>query len=494
MAEVSTEGFSRFGHSFQLAGMVMYSAMADLQVYQHALQRSSLAVGQEADRKGGSQQNGTTTVERQCLSKSPAVAVEIEKSQPLNIPEAAKRKKKKRTRATDSFTGSFDDVYKLTDEMLGQGAYAKVQGCISLQDGNEYAVKIIEKSAGHSRSRVFREVETLYQCQGNKNILELIQFFEDSSCFYLVFEKLRGGSILTHIQNRRHFDELEASRVVRDIALALDFLHTKGIAHRDLKLENILCEYTDRVSPVKICDFDLGSGVKLSSACTPITTPELTTPCGSAEYMAPEVVEVFTDEASFYDKRCDLWSLGVILYILLSGSPPFTGHCGSDCGWDRGEMCKTCQSHLFESIQEGKYEFPERDWARISEEAKDLISKLLVRDATLRSSAAQVLEHPWVQGNAPERGLPTPRVLQRNSSTKDLTQFTADAIAFNRQLSHHDEEQEDSEADTVVAATVVVCSMRLSPPSNSRLARRRAQSNAVRAADFLPSPENGVVT
>ncbi|XP_053093892.1 MAP kinase-interacting serine/threonine-protein kinase 1 isoform X4 [Pangasianodon hypophthalmus] len=281
------------------------------------------------------------------------------------------------------------------------------------------------------------------------------------------------GSILTHIQRRKHFDEREASRVVRDIAQALHFLHTKGIAHRDLKPENILCEYVDKVSPVKICDFDLGSGVKLNSACTPITTPELTTPCGSAEYMAPEVVEVFTDEASFYDKRCDLWSLGVILYILLSGSPPFTGHCGTNCGWEQGETCRACQNSLFERIQEGKYEFGDRDWSHISDGAKDLISRLLVRDATLRLSAAQVLQHPWVQGNAPERGLPTPHVLQRKCSTKDLTQFAAEAIAFNRQLSQQDEEQEDN--------STIMCSMRLSPPSNSRLARRRAQANAHRS-------------
>ncbi|XP_059385155.1 MAP kinase-interacting serine/threonine-protein kinase 1 isoform X1 [Carassius carassius] len=437
-------------------------------------------------------------------SNSPA-GLGMESSQPIAITDlGTRRKKKRRTRATDSFTGKFSDLYKLTDELLGQGAYAKVQGCVSLQNGNEYAVKIIEKKAGHTRSRVFREVETLYQCQGNKNILELIQFFEEDCCFYLVFEKLRGGSILTHIQSRKYFDEREASHVVRDIAHALNFLHNKGkyctftlwltdhdlarvclhrllslfptgIAHRDLKPENILCEYTDKVSPVKICDFDLGSGVKLNSACTPITTPELTTPCGSAEYMAPEVVEVFTDEASFYDKRCDLWSLGVILYILLSGSPPFTGHCGTNCGWERGETCRACQNNLFERIQEGKYEFGDGVWAQISADAKDLISRLLVRDATLRLSAAQVLKHPWVQGNAPERVLSTPRVLQRNCSTKDLTQFAADAIAFNRQLSQKEEEQEDFGA--------VVCSMRLSPPSNSRLARRRAQSQALRASN-----------
>ncbi|MEE6495410.1 hypothetical protein FKM82_002039 [Ascaphus truei] len=339
---------------------------------------------------------------------------EMVSSQPLPIDDAGKRKKKKRrSRAMESFTGKFADLYKLTDELLGAGAYAKVQGCVSLQNGKDYAVKIVEKKAGHSRSRVFREVETLYQCQGNKNILELIEFCEDDVRFYLVFEKLRGGSILSHIQRRKHFNERDASKVVKDIACALDFLHTKGIAHRDLKPENILCEFEDQVSPVKICDFDLGSGVKLNSACTPITTPELTTPCGSAEYMAPEVVEVFTDEATFYDKRCDLWSLGVILYILLSGYPPFVGNCGTDCGWDRGEVCRVCQNKLFESIQEGKYEFPEKDWSHISITAKDLISKLLVRDAKKRLSAAQVLQHPWLQGDAPERGLPTPLVLQR---------------------------------------------------------------------------------
>uniref|UniRef100_A0A2K5CLW8 non-specific serine/threonine protein kinase n=1 Tax=Aotus nancymaae TaxID=37293 RepID=A0A2K5CLW8_AOTNA len=422
-------------------------------------------------------------------------------SEPLPIEDGdRRRKKKRRARAADSLPGKFEDMYKLTSELLGEGAYAKVQGAVSLQNGKEYAVKIIEKQAGHSRSRVFREVETLYQCQGNKNILELIEFFEDDTRFYLVFEKLQGGSILAHIQKQKHFNEREASRVVRDVAAALDFLHTKVLLCHpgwtsqvaetaDVKGQ-LLCKsthtkYLEWVSPVKICDFDLGSGVKLNNSCTPITTPELTTPCGSAEYMAPEVVEVFTDQATFYDKRCDLWSLGVVLYIMLSGYPPFVGHCGADCGWDRGEVCRVCQDKLFESIQEGKYEFPDKDWAHISSEAKDLISKLLVRDAKQRLSAAQVLQHPWVQGQAPEKGLPTPQVLQRNSSTMDLTLFAAEAIALNRQLSQH-EENENGLAEEPEALADGLCSMKLSPPCKSRLARRRALAQAGRGGDGSP--------
>lgn len=176
--------------------------------------------------------------------------------------------------------------------------------------------------------------------------------------------------------------------------------------------------YPDKLSPVKVCDFDLGSGIRfnnsLSSSCA---TPQLLTPVGSAEFMAPEVVEAFIGEANYYDKRCDLWSLGVIMYILLCGYPPFYGNCGADCGWERGENCHACQKMLFTSIQQGRYEFPDNEWSEISEDAKDLIRGLLVKQANQRLSAECVLNHPWIkpgpssteQGNRP---LTTPQVIR----------------------------------------------------------------------------------
>ncbi|XP_062873198.1 MAP kinase-interacting serine/threonine-protein kinase 2a isoform X2 [Trichomycterus rosablanca] len=365
-------------------------------------------------------------------------------SEPGNVPDYSTRrnKKKRKCRATDGFNRHFEDVYRLQDEVLGEGAYAVVHTCTNLSTNKEYAVKVIEKRPGRSRSRVFREVEMLYQCQGHRNILELVEFFEESDKFYLVFEKLKGGSVLTQIHKRQRFSEQEASMVVRDIASALDFLHSKGMAHRDLKPENILCERTDTVCPVKICDFDLGSAIQLNSDCIPISTPELLTPCGSAEYMAPEVVEAFHDDASIYDKRCDLWSLGVILYILLSGSPPFTGHCGEDCGWDHGEPCYTCQSTLFERIQEGTYEFPDERWALVSAEAKDLVSRLLVRDAKRRLSAAQVLQHPWLHKCDwnPEM---MPILYERRPQSQDLTLFAGQVVAVNRQLERQEVKKEE---------------------------------------------------
>lgn len=166
--------------------------------------------------------------------------------------------------------------------------------------------------------------------------------------------------------------------------------------------------------------------------------------------MAPEVVELFVGELNHYDKRCDLWSLGVIAYILLCGYPPFSGNCQQDCGWNRGENCRTCQELLFESIQEGNYSFPDREWKDISDEAIHLISSLLVREASKRLSAEAVLKHPWIKmAELPEnemsglaleqrrRALRTPGIIRRNQSARELSRFAESAISVKRVIMQH---------------------------------------------------------
>ncbi|XP_047121470.1 MAP kinase-interacting serine/threonine-protein kinase 1 [Schistocerca piceifrons] len=394
--------------------------------------------------------------------------------------EARRKRRKKKNNGTSLVSSCFQDMYRLTGEVLGEGAYASVQTCVSVWTDLEYAVKIIEKIPGHSRSRVFKEVETFHYCQGHPNIIHLIEFYEDDDRFYLVFEKVNGGPLLTRIQEQNHFTENEASEIVRELASALEFLHRKGIAHRDLKPENILCVYPDKLTPVKICDFDLSSGIKFNTNLTsPLATPQLLTPVGSAEFMAPEVVEAFIGEATSYDKRCDLWSLGVITYILLCGYPPFYGNCGEDCGWERGQNCPACQELLFSSIQEASYDFPEQDWGNISEDAKDLIRRLLVKEAGQRLSAECLLSHPWLKSGQAERSLSTPHVIRRNNSARELSAFAESAMAVNRVVLQHfsmnlDMVREHSAHQDAVGDEKPLS---LSPPSESRLAqRRKAQS------------------
>jgi len=402
-----------------------------------------LISGENAGRgtiKRPSSLNVSKVVTDSILRDSTNATAKLESTPAQNVQK--RQQKKKKRRAADSYSDiSFNEKYKLTEELLGTGAHGVVKTCRDRVTKQEYAVKIISKARHPNRARVFKEIDIYYHCRGCENILSIIDFLEDDDYFYLVFQKMEGGPLLNHIMKRGRLTERETSLIVRDIANGLHFLHSKGMSHRDLKPENILVERADSLIPIKLCDFDLGSAIRLNSnKTTPISTPELSTPVGSVEFMAPEVVDAWTSldgSLQMYDKRCDLWSLGVIIYIMLSGYPPFYGKCGHTCGWNKGEDCEQCQSLLFERIQDGEFEFPEKDWKYVSDGAKDLIKRLLVRDASLRLTAAEVLQHPWVKFSDKlddERTLNTPELLQRHDSIRRLESFTKDALSITKMI------------------------------------------------------------
>jgi len=395
------------------------------------------------------------------------------------------RRRKKKKRSTKPLMGAtFSDLYKLTGDILGEGSEGRVETCKNVFTGIEYAVKIIEKRPGsYNRSKVLKEIEIYHLCRGQKNIIQLIEFFEEAENFYLIFEKIDGGPLLKHIQKRIFFTEAEASKIIKDLAEAIRHLHHQGVAHRDIKPDNVLCVSHNSPFPVKLCDFDLCSSVSIN-----VSTPQLLTPVGSLEYMAPEVVEAFMvddydddDEEISYNKKCDMWSLGIIMYILLCGYAPFSGNCGLDCGWDRGESCMECQEMLFSNIKDGKVIFPEQHWDRVSLEAKNLILHLLVRDSNTRLDADQVLCHPWIVNGGPTTALQTPTNLQKQSSIKDLEYFANRAIAVNRAVEEDNNRMETAPLDIPgKRGTVSFDLSPLSLSSCSLLQRRR------RSKDMAP--------
>lgn len=346
------------------------------------------------------------------MSLSPPSSMVIESSIPSNPIRRVRNKKKKRLASTLS-AASFNDLYTLKNEELGCGSYGRVETCVNVYTGVEYAVKIIHKDSwAFQRQKMLKEIELYYLCQGQDSIIQLIEYFEEEDRFYLIFEKAQGGHLLKQINNKIRFSEKHAATIIRKLAKALKYLHSKGIAHRDLKPENVLCmedgEDGKVASSIRLCDFDLCSNIHPQ-----VTTPRLQSPVGSAEYMAPEVVDAFIHDDDLmydlvdddledftYDKSCDLWSLGVIGYTMLCGFLPFNGCCGRDCGWaDRNEECNRCQEDLFNHIKRSPVQYPDPYWSQISKEAKDLVTKLLQKNPQNRLEAADILDHPWIVKN-----------------------------------------------------------------------------------------------
>lgn len=396
-----------------------------------------------------------------------ALSQDLIVDQPIQTDAADKPRRKKKKRHYQEKNQTFHDKYTLSSEILGEGANSIVALAKENCSGKDYAVKIIDKYEGYDRSRVLREIDLLHFLRDCPNVLHLHDSYEENDRFYVVFEKMDGGPLLYHIQNKKFFTEREASMVVKDIAVALKFLHDNGISHRDLKPDNILCVKKDSIVPIVICDFNLASGISMIRGDT---TPELYTPVGSAEFMAPEVVDAFVRDAPAYDKRCDLWSLGVILYIMLSGKPPFIGNCDQDCDWDRGGACRECQSMLWHSIMDGDFSFPDEEWSDVSFEAKDLIRHLLVKEPSKRYSVESVLAHPWLK-IASNNILRTPSVLASDLTAHRLSAVTSEAIAYRRIIS---ERQRKEDEFMLITRWSTPPKFGLSPPGNSRLAKRRS--------------------
>ncbi|KAI7792565.1 putative ribosomal protein S6 kinase alpha-3-like [Triplophysa rosa] len=262
----------------------------------------------------------------------------------------------------------FNDAYEVRED-IGVGSYSVCKRCIQKSTGMEYAVKIINKA----KRDPTEEVEILLRYGQHPNIITLKDVYDDGRSVYLVTELLMGGELLDKILRQNFFSEREASAVLYTITKTVEYLHAQGVVHRDLKPSNILyVDESGNPESIRICDFGFAKQLRAENGL-------LMTPCYTANFVAPEVLK-----KQGYDAACDIWSLGVLLYTMLTGFTPFAN--GPE---DTPE-------EILARIGSGKFSLTGGYWNSVSSEAKDLVSKMLHVDPHQRLTAAQVLRHPWI--------------------------------------------------------------------------------------------------
>uniref|UniRef100_H3GKJ5 non-specific serine/threonine protein kinase n=1 Tax=Phytophthora ramorum TaxID=164328 RepID=H3GKJ5_PHYRM len=267
--------------------------------------------------------------------------------------------------------------------VLGRGAFGVVEQVEHLKTHKHYAMKTVHFASGSKRHEFEKEMDIL-RVLHHPNIVRMLETYEDAHHFYIIMELSPGGTLLDRVKARgKEFPEDEAKDIVRNLASVIQYLHSRNICHRDLKLENILVETLDNGGHIKLCDFGASTLFKLGASMRKIL--------GSVVYMAnflrltldfvslqPEVLE------GNYKETCDMWSLGVIMYMLLSNKAPFYGDT---------------EDELVESIFAGEVSYASKGWDAVSPEAKALLRKLLHTTPEDRFTAAQVLTHPWIKSS-----------------------------------------------------------------------------------------------
>ncbi|XP_032314311.1 MAP kinase-activated protein kinase 3 isoform X1 [Camelus ferus] len=303
---------------------------------------------------------------------------------PAGAPALGGRREPKKYAVTDD--------YQLSKQVLGLGVNGKVLECFHRRTGQKCALKLLYDSP-----KARQEVEHHWQASGGPHIVRILDVYENmhhnKRCLLIVMECMEGGELFSRIQERgdQAFTEREAAEIMRDIGTAIQFLHSQNIAHRDVKPENLLYTSKEKDAVLKLTDFGFAKET---------TQNALQTPCYTPYYVAPEVLG-----PEKYDKSCDMWSLGVIMYILLCGFPPFYSNTG-----------QAISPGMKRRIRLGQYGFPNPEWSEVSEDAKQLIRLLLKTDPTERLTITQFMNHPWINQSmvVPQTPLHTARVLQED--------------------------------------------------------------------------------
>ena len=270
-----------------------------------------------------------------------------------------------------------EDNYKIINK-LGKGSFGSVYKVKHKITGEIRAMKIIKNTSisdndGMVNKKFLKEIQVLRDLE-HPNIIKIFEYYIDNKYHYIISELLTGGELYEAILKFQKFNEKKAAYIMKQILSALNYLHSKGIVHRDIKPENILVQKTNKKNKndmdeinIKLIDFGASNFFKENEI--------LTLKVGSPYYIAPEVLN------KCYNEKCDIWSAGVVLYVMLTGNFPFIG--------------KTSQK-LFENIKTGKYKQTGKEWEAISKEAKELIGQMLELNTNKRISASECLKSPFL--------------------------------------------------------------------------------------------------
>ena len=263
---------------------------------------------------------------------------------------------------------SLTDYYKIK-RIIGEGGFGKVYEVQNKVSSQSYACKKVSKANVIDLEKFKNEISIMSKAD-HPNIVKLYEIYESNRSLYLIMELCRGGELFKRITHRalkkNMYTEKDAAEIIQQIVSGVEYCHNNGICHRDLKPENILYLNDDdeKNNPLKIIDFGLSKHFKIS---------KLSSRVGSVHYISPEVL------SHSYTEKCDVWSCGVLLYLLLSGRLPFNGQE---------------ESEIFAKIKSINYKMDDDLWKNISGEAKDLIRHMLIKEED-RYSAKEVLAHPW---------------------------------------------------------------------------------------------------